>query len=70
MPRQKNTGKVEPVHKVWFSKKEAAAYMGVTERFIEDNINKRPDVDIYRLSGKCFLYSKDNLDCVIRKSRI
>lgn len=70
MPKQKIIGKIEPVQKVWFSKKEAAAYMGVTERFIEDNINKRPDVDIYRLSVKCFLYSKDNLDTVIRRSRI
>lgn len=68
--QKKNIGKVEAISKVWLSKKEVAAYMGVSERFIEENINKRPDVDIYRLSGKCFLYNKDNLDTVIRRSRI
>jgi len=69
MSRQKIIGKIEPIQKVWLSKKEAAAYLGVTERYM-DEINKRPDIDLYRLSNKCFLYSKDNLDSMIRKSRI
>lgn len=70
MPRQRAIGKIEPVQKVWFSKKEAAAYLGVTERYMDENINKRPDVDLYRLSGRCMLYSKENLDRVILRSRI
>lgn len=70
MARTRNIGKVEGVHKVWLSKKEVAAYLGVTERYIEENINKRPDVNIYRLSGRCFLYNKDNLDSIILNSRI
>ncbi len=70
MPRQRNIGKVEPTPKIWLSKKEVAAYLGVTERFVDENINKRPDIYIYRISHKCFLYSKENIDNVIRKSRI
>lgn len=70
MPRKIAVGKIEPVHKVWFSKKEAAAYLGVTERYMDENINKRTDVDLYRLSGRCLLYNKENLDRIILRSRI
>lgn len=70
MPRQRNIGKIESIHKVWLSKKEAAAYLGVTERYMDENINKRPDIDLYRLSCKCFLYNKENLDRMITRSKI
>lgn len=70
MPRQKAIGKVEPIQKVWLSKKEAAAYLGVTERYMDENINQRPEIDLYRLSGRCTLYNRDNLDRMVMKSRI
>lgn len=70
MPRQKKIGKVEPIQKVWLSKKEAAAYMGVSERYMDENINLRPDVELYRLSGRCTLYSRENLDRMVMKCRI
>lgn len=70
MPRQRTIGKVEPIQKVWLSKKEAAAYIGVSERYMDENINQRPDVELYRLSGRCTLYRRENLDRIVTKCRI
>lgn len=52
MPRQRNIGKIEPTPKIWLSKKEVAAYLGVTERFVDENINKRPDSFISKFLQK------------------
>lgn len=70
MPRQRIIGKVEPVQKVWLSKKELAAYLGVTTRYIEMNINTNPKVDIYRPSERIVLYNKENIDQIVRRSKI
>ena len=35
MGRSKNTGKVEPVNKLWLSAKEAMAYLGCGEKLLE-----------------------------------
>lgn len=70
MPRQKYIGKVEPIQKVYLSKPELASYLGVSERYIEENINKNPDVEIYKLSKRCFLYRIDNINKVVRNSYI
>lgn len=69
MARQRIIGKVEPVQKVWLSKKELAAYLGVTTRYIEMNINTNPRVDVYRPSERIALYNKENIDQLIRRSK-
>lgn len=70
MPRQKKVGKVEPVQKVWLSKTELAAYLGVSERYVLENINTNPKVNIYRLSNKAYIYDRQNIDDLIRSSKI
>lgn len=65
-----NIGKISTVEKVYLSKKELMAYIGMSERYIETVINRNPDVELYRLSGRCVLYRKDNIDRVIQKARI
>ena len=70
MPRQRIIGKVEPVQKVWLSKKELAAYLGVTTRYIEMNINTNPRVEMYRPSERIVLYNKENIDRMVRRSKI
>ena len=70
MGRTRNIGKIVPVQKVWLSKKELAAYLGVTTRYIEMNINTNPKVDIYRPSERIVLYNKENIDQIVRRSKI
>lgn len=69
MARTRNLGKVMPIPKIWLSKKELAAYLGVSTRYIETNINTNPRVEVYRPTGRIALYSKENIDLVIRRSR-
>ena len=52
MARTRNIGKIMPVPKVWLSKKELAAYLGVSTRYIEVNININPKVHLYRMSDR------------------
>lgn len=70
MGRTRNIGKVEPVPKVWLTKKELAAYLGVSERYIETAINNDPRIDLFRLSNKIVLYDRSNIDAVIRRSKV
>ena len=69
MARKRNIGKIMPVPKVWLSKKELAAYLGVSTRYIEVNINTNPMVDLYRMSDRVVLYNKENIDLIIRRSK-
>lgn len=69
MARTKNLGKVMPIPKIWLSKNELAAYLGVTTRYIELNINTNPKVDVYRPSERTVLYNKENIDQIIRRSK-
>jgi len=69
MARTRNIGKIMPVPKVWLSKKELAAYLGVSTRYIEVNINTNPKVDLYRMSDRVVLYNKENIDLIIRRSK-
>ncbi len=68
MPRQRNIGQIESIQKVYISKSELAYYLGVTERYIEENLNKNPEIEIYRLSKRCFLYRIDNINRIVKKS--
>ena len=70
MGRTRNIGKVLGVEKIWLNKKEAAAYLGVSERYVETNINTNPQIDIYRISERVFLYSKSSIDKMVLKSKI
>ena len=70
MGRTKNIGKVLGVEKIWLNKKETAAYLGVSERYVETNINANPQIDIYRISERVFLYSKSSIDKMVLKSKI
>lgn len=63
-------GKVEPVQKIWFTKKELCSYLGVTERFVERIINPMPGVEIFQPSGRTYLYNKENIDRMIRRSKV
>ncbi len=69
MARTRNLGKVMPIPKIWLSKNELAAYLGVTTRYIELNINTNPKVDVYRPSERTVLYNKENIDQIIRRSK-
>lgn len=70
MPRKRNLGVVSPLQKIWLSKKELAKYLGVSERYIEANLNMNPKVRIFRLSERTTLYNRENIDAVIMSSEV
>lgn len=59
-------GKVEQVSKIWLSRKEAAAYLGISEEFMRSKIDLDPKIKIYRLSERTTLYNVENLDTYVR----
>lgn len=63
-------GKTVPVEKIFLSKKDLTAYLGVTKRFVENVINKDPKIRIYRLSERKILYSKESIDRWVRSYKI
>lgn len=70
MSRKRNIGIVQQVQKVWLSKKELSAYLGVSERYIEKVVNMNPAIKMFKLSDRTVLYSKDNVDAVIMAAEI
>lgn len=70
MARERKTGKVELVHKIWLSTQEAAAYLGVSVRFLRDQLDAIPEVEVYSIGGNKKFYRLDNLDRLITKGRI
>jgi hypothetical protein len=42
----------------------------VSERYVLENINTNPKVNIYRLSNKAYIYDRQNIDDLIRSSKI
>lgn len=65
----RKTGRVQPVTKIWLSRKEAAAYLGITEELMRTKIDLDPKINVYRISERTSLYSVENLNAYVR-SRI
>ena len=61
-------GKVEPVHKVWLSKKEAMAYLGCSSDFL-DNIRNKALVSFAQV-GKKVWYDLKSINRFIEKHRV
>lgn len=70
MARERNIGKVEPVPKIWLSSQEAAAYLGVSARYLRDNIDTMPEVEVYSIGGNKKFYRLENIDKIIRKNKV
>ena len=52
---------------IWFTKKEAAAYLGVTERWLR-GATERGDIPYYKFE-RIVRYHRDDLDAYIGNSR-
>lgn len=59
-----------PIEKVWLSRKEVAAFLGITERSVRDAIEMNPIVEVFKINSKITLYSVDSINKLVRKSRI
>ena len=70
MARERSVGKIEPVPKVWLSSKEAAAYLGVSSRYLRDNIDTMPEVEIYSIGGNKKFYRLENLNRLIIQGKV
>ncbi|RHO73259.1 DNA-binding protein [Parabacteroides sp. AF48-14] len=70
MARGKTIGKIEPVHKIWLSTQEAAAYLGVSTRFLRDQLDVIPGVEVYNIGGNKKFYRLENLDRLISQGKV
>ncbi|WP_293738921.1 DNA-binding protein [uncultured Parabacteroides sp.] len=70
MARERSIGKIEPVQKIWLSTREAAAYLGVSVRFLRDQLDVIPEVEVYNIGGNKKFYRLENLDRLITKGKV
>lgn len=70
MTRERKVGRIEPVHKIWLSTQEAAAYLGVSVRFLRDQLDVIPEVEVYNIGGNKKFYRLENLDRLITKGKV
>ncbi len=70
MARRRILGSVQPLQKVWLTKKELCKYLGVSERYVETTINPNPKVKMFQLSSRTVLYSRENIDAVVMAAEI
>ncbi len=61
-------GKVKEVDKVYFSNKEAAAYLGVTIEFLK-TLRENALISFYKVRNTVF-YKKTELDRMIERNKI
>ena len=61
-------GKVEPVHKVWLSKKEAMAYLDCSSDFL-DNIRNKALVSFSQV-GKMIWYDLKSINRFLERNRV
>lgn len=69
MPRQKIIGKVVKVEPIWFTTKDACAYIGCKETFLRE-LRDTCKIRTSRLTSKYYLYSKESIDKYIEKNVI
>lgn len=67
--RRKKLGKVEEISKVWLSKDEACAYLGVTQRFLQ-RLRDEALIPFYKFGSKMLWYKKSDLDDFIKSKKI
>lgn len=70
MAKTRLIGKIEPVRKIWLSTQEAAAYLGVSVRFLRDQLDVIPEVEVYNIGGNKKFYRLENLDRLITKGKV
>lgn len=66
----RKVGKVESVPKVWLSRKEAAAYLGVTTELLRTKIDFSPLIELYQLEDRTFVYNINDLDRYVRSKKV
>ena len=62
------TAKVVEVERIWFTRKEAARYLGTSISFIT-TLNRTARLRFYKAGGLVFI-AKNDLDNFIRKGRV
>lgn len=69
MGRSKNTGKVEPVNKLWLSAKEAMAYLGCGEKLLE-KLRNNAEISFSKYDSRTIWYELRSLERFIEKNRV
>ena len=67
---RKAIGKVEPVQKIWLTRKEAAAYLGVTPETMRTKIDMNPMIELYQIEERVTLYDIRDLEKFVRSKRV
>lgn len=69
MGRSKNTGKVEPVNKLWLSAKEAMVYLGCGEKLLE-KLRNNAEISFSKYDRRTIWYELRSLERFIEKNRV
>ncbi|RGM25310.1 helix-turn-helix domain-containing protein [Bacteroides sp. OM08-17BH] len=69
MGRSKNTGKVEPVNKLWLSAKEAMAYLGCSDKLLE-KLRNDAEISFSQYNKRTIWYELRSLDRFIERNRV
>lgn len=69
MGRSKNTGKVEPVNKLWLSAKEAMEYLGCGEKLLE-KLRNNAEISFSKYDRRTIWYELRSIERFIEKNRV
>ena len=68
MPRERKTGKVEPIQKTWLSKQEAESYLGCSEKFLRA-LREKAEISFSKF-GNTIWYELRSIDRFIERNRV
>ncbi|RGR26566.1 DNA-binding protein [Parabacteroides distasonis] len=68
MARERKTGKVEPIQKIWLSKTEARAYLGCSEDFLR-SLREKAELSFSKF-GSMIWYELRSIDRFLERNKV
>ena len=69
MARQRKTGKVTHIEKVWLSAKEARAYLDCGDTFLQ-KLRDNAEISFAKYGSKVYWYDRTSIDRFIQRNKI
>ncbi|MBQ7822998.1 MAG: helix-turn-helix domain-containing protein [Bacteroidaceae bacterium] len=69
MPRQRRTGKLEPVQKKWLSANEAMAYLGCSRNLLL-KLRNEGEVSFSVYGGKTIWYELNSIEKFLERNKV
>lgn len=68
MAKEKTTGKVQPIEKVWLSKDETMAYLGCSDRYLR-TLKEKAQISFSKY-GNTIWYDKKSIERFILRNKV